>query len=278
MLPDTLTRFSTNDNVTPEMFEKFAQNLLGFIDKEKQAGVLAENLIQRFRNKDNIKELVLTSICINIISNNLSVFKVLEANADVYCDKLYIPEIKKQFKESLEKLKNSVKNVKRKGGALQVDALEDKLRPFMEVTINGEGGESKLPLPSSIGTQPGFPTDLRKKKTNQRLAAKKVTDMDEESSNSKSKPIGGDEEDSSSSQPVRRRRALVDEEEEEESQPTQKSQQKKRSGANTQNNKKKKTTQTTTGKKKAKAKFKTQGSDEEEDYAEDDEDDEEYTN
>lgn len=61
LLPDVLTRFAQDERVTPAVFQRFAQNLLGYVDQERQAGVLAENLVERFKNKENEKEIIFSS-------------------------------------------------------------------------------------------------------------------------------------------------------------------------------------------------------------------------
>lgn len=65
---------------------------------------------------------------------------MLEANVDLYSDKLHHREIKKNFREMLEKLKNSSKNNRKKNVQAQVEALEEKLKPFMDLNLANDQG------------------------------------------------------------------------------------------------------------------------------------------
>lgn len=66
--------------------------------------------------------------------------RVLEVNVDLYLDRLHEPLIKVNFREILEKLKVSAKNNRKKNLVAQVETLEEKLRPFMELVLDEDRG------------------------------------------------------------------------------------------------------------------------------------------
>ena len=116
-------------------------------------------------------------------------------------DKLHIPEIKKNFKECLEKLKNTARMGKKKIGVPQIEALEEKLRPFMDVIVNDQ--DDDIGRLASSQTQ-----EFRSKKKNNINRVRRLEAMDEESSISRSQIP---DEETESAPALRKKRSIIDE-------------------------------------------------------------------
>lgn len=162
----------------------------------------------------------LASICLSIISKNLSVFKVLESHTECFLDRLNIPEIGKNFTIIIDNLKNAARGKGNKKGQLaQVEALEEKMKPFIEM----KPGERAIQTSESreVGQPAGGlkkinsavlnTADFKSKKKPPRQ--RKANDMDEESSQSVSNAVL-DEDDTGSFVPQRRKNIIMDEDSE----------------------------------------------------------------
>ena len=144
---------------------------------------------------------------------------MLESNSDLYLDKLSDPRIGRNFSEMIEKLKATAKIGKNKKGVYQqVEALEEKMRPFIEMRPGNE-----TPLDADSSQQPArgvgglnsavSPTPGNGKKKLGR--PRRANPMDEEVYG-KATPRQIDEDDPNSVATQRHRRNMIMDEEEDE--------------------------------------------------------------
>jgi len=113
LLPDLLSRLSSDAEISEEAFERIMRRLCSFIDKEKQADSLVDKLVQRFPEalrQTSAKPLRDISFCICQLKISEKAFKKFTEAWKMYEDCLYDAKTTQNFQSMFAKMKRNVKS------------------------------------------------------------------------------------------------------------------------------------------------------------------------
>ena len=185
LLPDTLSRLSNDNNVTPTMFQNILWFLLQFIDKDKQTESLIEKLCVRLQAAEDVKSQRDFAYCLSQLSytSERCVSKVIDNDCfKCYKDRLSDVEVFKFF----ENIIKQAKKVTGKSGELktQVDDWELKLIELHQAQnqdslvasrAQNRVGEAALVDSSEFKIEESVPEVLAPIEENLKVKGKKVT-------------------------------------------------------------------------------------------------------
>jgi condensin complex subunit 1 len=125
LLPDLLSRLSSDAEISEEAFERIMRRLCGFIDKEKQADALADKLVQRFPEASragSAKPARDISFCISQLKTSEKAFKKFTESWKMYEECLYDAKTTQNFQSMFAKMKRVAKSTEFKQFIDEFDA------------------------------------------------------------------------------------------------------------------------------------------------------------
>jgi len=125
LLPDLLSRLSSDAEISEEAFERIMRRLCGFIDKEKQADALADKLVQRFpeaSRAESAKPARDISFCISQLKTSEKAFKKFTDSWKLYEECLYDAKTTQNFQSMFVKMKRLAKSTEFKQFIDEFDA------------------------------------------------------------------------------------------------------------------------------------------------------------
>lgn len=125
LLPDLLSRLSSDAEISEDAFERIMSRLCRFIDKEKQADALADKLVQRFpeaSRTESAKAARDISFCVSQLKISEKAFKKFTESWKLYEECLYDAKTTQNFQSMFAKMKRVSKSTEFKQFIDEFDA------------------------------------------------------------------------------------------------------------------------------------------------------------